>query len=242
MKTAAVIPARFASTRFPAKMLAPIKGKPLILHVVDKVKKCKKIDIIAVAADDERIVDCVKGICPVFMTSPYHRSGTDRIAEVAESFLKDVDIFINVQGDEPAIDPMLVDALAEELIADHSLNAVTAYCPFSSRDLAINPNNVKVVFDKNNYALYFSRSLIPYDRDGVDGLLWYKHIGVYGYRREFLLDFVKMPPSLLEQTEKLEQLRILDNGYKMKVIRSAHDSIGVDEPEDIKKVEAVLGE
>lgn len=240
MKTAIVIPARLGSSRFYGKILANINGRPLILHVLDRVKKCKNVDIIAVATDDEKIVNALKNEnVNVFMTDINCKSGTDRIAQVAEKFLQDVDIFINVQGDEPLVSPFLVDRLISELKTDENLNFITAAYPFADEQSAKNPNNVKVVFDKNFYALLFSRSLIPYNRANID-ITYFKHLGIYGYKRNFLINFANSAPSKLEQAESLEQLRALENGYKVKIVISDADSIGVDEPSDIEKVEKIL--
>lgn len=241
MKTAIVIPARYGSMRFPGKALAQIKGKSLIVRVAQRASLAANIDLIAVATDDERIFKTVKAAgFEAFMT-PECKSGTDRIAFIARNFLKDFDIFINVQGDEPLISPTLIDRLAAELKNDKALNFITSAYPFSDPDQAKDPNNVKVVFDKNGSALLFSRALIPYNRnDSVSDIVYHKHIGIYGYRRDFLIKFAAQEPSRLEQTESLEQLRALENGQRIKVIMADEDSIGVDEPQDIEKVEALL--
>jgi 3-deoxy-manno-octulosonate cytidylyltransferase (CMP-KDO synthetase) len=198
----------------------------------------KNIDFVAVATDDERIETAVKSIGGnVFMT-PDCQSGTDRIAFVAKNFLTDFDVFINVQGDEPLINPKLIDNLATELNAP-DLDFVTAAYPFKNAADSKDPNNVKVVFDKNRNALLFSRADIPYNRSG--GILQkFKHIGIYGYKRDFLLNFVNYKPSPLEQAESLEQLRALDNGHKIKIVIASEDSVSVDVAEDILKVEALL--
>lgn len=240
MKAAVIIPSRFGSSRFPGKPLAQIKGKTLIERVLDRVKLSKNVDFIAVATDDERIEEAVKSYkCNVFMTPQSCKSGTDRIAWTAENFLKDYDIFLNIQGDEPLINPDLIDKLAQELRNNKELEFITAAYPFENMEDAKDPNKVKVVFDKNRYALLFSRSLIPYNRDN-ENVIYYKHIGIYGYRRDFLIDFSKSAPSKLEKTESLEQLRALENGHKIKVVIADEDSIGVDTPEDIKRVEKLL--
>jgi 3-deoxy-manno-octulosonate cytidylyltransferase (CMP-KDO synthetase) len=199
----------------------------------------KNIDFVAVATDDERIETAVKSIGGnVFMT-PDCQSGTDRIAFVAKKFLTDFDVFINVQGDEPLINPKLIDNLASELKNTTDLDFVTAAYPFKNTDDSKDPNNVKVVFDKNRNALLFSRADIPYNRSG-GALQKFKHIGIYGYKRDFLLSFVNYAPSPLEQAESLEQLRALDNGHKIKIVIAGEDSVSVDVVEDILKVEALL--
>lgn len=240
MKTAVIIPSRYGSSRFPGKPLALIKGKPLIQHVLERVSKCKNVDFFAVATDDERIYDAVKALGHnVFMTPKTCKSGTDRVAYVAEKYLKAYKIFINVQGDEPLIDPALIDALSEELKKNKEIEFVTAAFPLKKEEDIKNPNIVKVIFDKDGYALYFSRSLIPYNRDNKK-VKYYKHMGIYGYKRDFLIEFAKSKTSILEKAECLEQLRALENGNKVKVIISGKDSAGVDTPEDALKIERLL--
>jgi 3-deoxy-manno-octulosonate cytidylyltransferase (CMP-KDO synthetase) len=173
------------------------------------------------------------------MTSKTCKSGTDRIAFTASKILKSYEIFINVQGDEPLIDPKLIDALASSLKKEKTLEYITAAFPVTEEEVIKNPNVVKVIFDKNGYALYFSRFAIPYNRDNAK-IKYYKHMGIYGYKRKFLLEFSKSKMSVLEKAESLEQLRVLENGKKIKVIIAKHDSVGVDMPEDILKVEKYL--
>ena len=241
MKTAVIIPSRYASTRFPGKPLALIKGKPLIQHVVERARKCKNIDFIAVAADDKRIFDAVKSLgYNVFMTPESCKSGTDRIAFTAKKYLKNYGIFINVQGDEPLIDPYLIDALAFELKKNKKLEYITAAFPIKKEEDIKNPNIVKVVFDKDGYALYFSRSVIPYNRDNVKNVKYFRHMGIYGYKKDFLIKFAKSKPTMLEKAECLEQLRALETGKKIKIIVSGRDSVGVDTPEDALKAGRLL--
>jgi 3-deoxy-D-manno-octulosonate cytidylyltransferase len=241
MKTAVIIPSRYASTRFPGKPLVLIKGKPLIQHVIEKTKKCKKIDFIAVATDDKRIFNAVKALgYNVFMTPEKCKSGTDRIAFVSEKYLKQYGIFINVQGDEPLIDPVLIDNLASDLKKNKKIEYITAAFPIKKEEEINNPNIVKVNFDKDGYALYFSRHAIPYNRDKSKGIKYFKHMGIYGYKRDFLINFSKSKPSMLEKAESLEQLRALESGKKIKIIISGKDSVGVDTPEDALKVERFL--
>ncbi|MDR1662967.1 MAG: 3-deoxy-manno-octulosonate cytidylyltransferase [Endomicrobium sp.] len=241
MNTAVIIPSRYGSSRFPGKPLVVIKGKPLIEHTVEQVKKCKNVDYIAVSTDDKRIYDFVKKSLKidVFMTSKAFKSGTDRIAFVASKFLKKFGIFINVQCDEPLIDPTLIDKIINSLKKDSTVEYITAAFPIKDIDSINNPNVVKVVFDKNMYALYFSRFAIPFNRDGLK-IKYYKHIGIYGYKRKFLLDFSKTKNAFLERIESLEQLRALENGKKVKIVVSKKDSVGVDIPKDIAKIEKYL--
>lgn len=238
----AVIPARYASTRFPGKPLHPIAGKPLIQHVWDQCQACKCIDRVVVATDDFRIADA----CHVFgadvrMTSPVHPSGTDRMAEVATAF-PSADILINVQGDEPLISPQLIDSLATKLSSDPGLDMITAATPISDARLLDDPNIVKVTVTTTGRALYFSRSRIPHPRqaDAPAGGLWHK--GIYGYRREFLMQFVAWPPSSLEIIEGLEQLRALENAASIHVVLTQEDSPGVDTLQQAEGVEARIYE
>jgi 3-deoxy-manno-octulosonate cytidylyltransferase (CMP-KDO synthetase) len=246
MTAAAIIPARWASTRFPGKSLFPILGKPLIQHVWEHCLKAKRLSQIIIATDDMRIAEAAFDFgAEVSLTSPKHPSGTDRIAEVAAR-LRGFGHIINVQGDEPALDPRLIDRLVQALQLDPKLKMVTAASPFEIASDALNPNNVKVVTALDGKALYFSRSLIPFDRDNSQlstpnsQPLW--HIGVYGYRRDFLMQFVRWRPTPLERTEKLEQLRALEHGATIHVVRTRHHSLGVDTPEDVPRAEAALAD
>lgn len=237
MKNICVIPARYSSTRLPGKPLKDICGKPMICRVYERAKKSKLADEIIVATDDERILQAVeKNSGRAMMTSKNHKTGTDRLAEVAEKF-PDAEIIVNVQGDEPLIEPSLIDKLIEQF-ADKNLQMATVATEITEVEEMNNPNNVKVVLDKNNNALYFSRSLIPYPRNKNISKV-YKHIGIYAYRKNFLLDYAKMNPTDLEQTESLEQLRALENGYKIRVIISDCKFIGVDTEEDLKLVNEI---
>ena len=234
MKTICVIPARYASTRLPGKPLKDICGKPMICRVYDRAKLAKKVSEVIVATDDERIFQAVeKNFGRAMMTRADHKTGTDRLAEVAEKF-SDADVIVNVQGDEPLIEASLIDELIEQF-ADENLQMATVATELTDEEEMKNPNNVKVIFDKNHDALYFSRSLIPFPRNAGKSKV-YKHIGIYAYRRKFLLDYAKMESTPLEQTESLEQLRALENGYKIRVIESDCKFIGVDTEEDLKLV------
>jgi 3-deoxy-manno-octulosonate cytidylyltransferase (CMP-KDO synthetase) len=240
MKTAVIIPSRYDSVRFPGKPLALIKGKPLIERVLERVSRCRHVDFIAVATDDERIADAVKKTgYSVFMTPKACKSGTDRVAFTAKNFLSGYKIFINVQGDEPLTEPALVDWIAIELKNDKKLECVTAAYPIKKEEDVKNPNIVKVVCDKEGYALYFSRSLIPYNRDN-SRVKYYKHLGIYGYKRDFLIEFSESSKAILEKAENLEQLRALENGKKIKVVKAGKDSVGVDVPSDILKIEELI--
>ncbi len=246
-RAAVIIPARWASTRFPGKPLHFILGKPLIQHVWERCLKAKTISQIIVATDDMRIAEAAFEFgAEVALTSPEHPSGTDRLAEVA-ACLRGVKHIINVQGDEPAVDPRLIDRLVRTLQKDPKLEMITAACPFENEIDFHNPNNVKVVTAPDGRALYFSRSPIPFARDGqVIGhwsslnrhSLW--HLGIYGYRRDFLRRFVRWKPTPLEQTEKLEQLRALEHGSNIQVLLTKNHSVGVDVPEDIHRAIAAL--
>lgn len=241
MKTAVIIPARYASTRFPGKPLFLIKGKPLILHVVSKVAKCKGVDSVFVATDDKRIFDVVKEAgFNVYMTPANLKSGTDRVAFVADRYLKNFDVFINVQGDEPLIDKKLVEKIAEKFKTDKTVEYLTVAYKMKNGDDIHNPNTVKVIFDNDMNAIYFSRYPIPYIRDKNIKVNHYKHIGVYGYRRNFVLEFAKTKQTVLEKAESLEQLRVLENGKKIKMMISSKDLKDVNVPEDIKNVEKLL--
>ena len=237
MKILCVIPARYASTRLPGKPLADINGKPMIQRVYERACLAKSPEQVLVAADDERVFAAIKKCGgQVMMTAKDHATGTDRLAEVAEKY-SDMDIIINVQGDEPLIEPQIIDALAAAFVEDPELNMATIKTPIEEAEKE-NPNNVKVITDRNGYALYFSRSLMPYPR--VDtGVQVYKHIGIYAYKRDFLLKYAVMDSTPLEKTESLEQLRALENGYKIKVLETNFKFVGVDTQEDLLKVNEI---
>ncbi len=241
-KTAVIIPARWGSTRFPGKALHVIAGKPLVQHVWERAARARGIDEVIVATDDLRIAEAAFAFgAEVAMTSDKHRSGTDRIAEVATR-LNGVTHLINVQGDEPMIDPALISRLAKTLAADKALPMITAADPIEDLADLANPNIVKVVLDRTGHALYFSRSPIPFQRDpaGEKPITYLRHQGIYGYSRAFLLQFVKWKPSPLERTESLEQLRALENGAKIRVIVTKKRSLGVDTPADAVHAERLL--
>ncbi len=241
MKSLCVIPARYESTRLPGKPLRLIAGKPMIVRVYERAKLAKLATGVIVATDDERIKKAVEDAGgAAVMTRKDHNTGTDRLVEVAQKFA-DIDVIINVQGDEPLIDPDLIDNLAKLFETDENLQMATVKTEIKNEEDMKNPNNVKVVTDKAGYALYFSRSLMPYPRKtGIAKV--YKHIGIYAYRRDFLLKYAKMESTPLEATESLEQLRALENGYKIKVIETDKEFVGVDTEEDLKRVNEIYGE
>ncbi len=238
-KVAVIIPARFGSTRFPGKPLHLIAGKPLLQHVWERCQRAKGVEDVIVATDDMRIAEAAFAFgAEVALTSPKHRSGTDRCAEVARR-MRGITHVVNVQGDEPMIDPSLVSKLAKTLAGEKGLEMITAANVFAEGDDVGNPNTVKVVLDRAGNALYFSRSPIPFIRD-AHVIPFYRHQGIYGYSTKFLLQFVKWKPGKLEQSEQLEQLRALENGAKIRVVITKHASIGVDTPADVAAVEPLL--
>lgn len=238
MKFACVIPARYASTRLPGKPLADIAGKPMIQRVYEQVAKAKKPALVIVATDDQRVFDKVESFGGMaFMTQPNHPTGTDRLAEVA-SHHQDVDVIINVQGDEPLIDADVIDQLADLFLEDADLQMATVASPLLEEEYD-EPSAVKVICNKQGDAMYFSRSLIPYPRHAFINPPM-KHVGIYAYRRQFLLDYAKMDPTPAEETESLEQLRALENGYAIRVIKTDKRFVGVDTPEDLERVNAIF--
>lgn len=252
----AIIPARYGSTRLPGKMLLDVAGKPLILRTLAQASKARNVSRVIVATDDQRIFDVVKeNRGEVVMTSPEHRSGSDRLAEVAET-LPVGSIIVNVQGDEPTISPRTIEAAVDALLRDENADMSTTCEPITSLPELLNGNNVKVVVGDNGYALYFSRSPIPWPREAAlryggdpnkaienePELLvnFRKHTGLYVYRREYLLRFAAMLQTKLERIEMLEQLRALENGAKIRVVDVSESSIGVDTAEDLERVRAIL--
>jgi 3-deoxy-manno-octulosonate cytidylyltransferase (CMP-KDO synthetase) len=239
MKVLCVIPARYASTRLPGKPLSMIAGKPMIQHVYERACQAQLPNEVVVATDNELVEKAVLDFGgKAVMTSPEHPSGTDRLAEVALMY-PDVDVIVNVQGDEPMIPPEVIDRLAEAFNGDADLNMATMKVVMDEEDYE-NPAAVKVVTDQQGYALYFSRSLMPYPRNKPEGFKVFKHVGIYAYRRNFLLKYAALAPTPLEKAESLEQLRALENGYKIKVLESDFQGIGVDTPEDLAAVNALF--
>lgn len=241
MKAVVIIPARYASTRLPCKLILPevksVTGRYIIEHVYQNVKQARQIHKVIVATDNRLIYDIVKGFGgDAEMTSVSHTSGTDRIAEVAGGL--DADVIVNVQGDEPELNAAMVDQVIDAMAKDRDAVMATLAHEIKNAAELTNPNVVKVVLDNYGYALYFSRSQIPYLRDSKDplnepGSRFLRHLGIYAYKRDFLLQYAKLPPSALEQAEKLEQLRALSNGYKIKVAITEHTSIGIDTRDDL---------
>lgn len=240
MRTLCVIPARYASTRLPGKPLADICGKPMICRVWERARRAEKPERVIVATDDQRIYDAVrKDGGEAMLTRADHPTGTDRLAEVAQTHAA-VDLIVNVQGDEPLIEPSVIDELIALFEADENLQMATVMTRMEDEEEQKNPNNVKVVVDKLGYALYFSRSLLPYPRAAAAPV--YKHIGIYAYRRDFLLHYARLAPTPLEKAESLEQLRALENGYGIRVLETASRFIGVDTPEDLALVNRLYRE
>ena len=240
--TLGIIPARWASTRFPGKPLHLIAGKPLVQHVWERCKECSKLDAIVIATDDSRILEAAKAFgAEAVMTSADHPTGTDRIAEAAAAF-PEASYLINIQGDEPLIDPTLIDELAEALHSDDGVSMATAANPLPLDDDALinDPNVVKVVLAHNGDALYFSRSPLPYRRSESPALQLYRHKGIYAYRRDFLEQFITWEPSPLELAESLEQLRALENNARIKVLITDDESPGVDTLEQAQHIENLL--
>lgn len=238
MKFAAIIPARYSSERFPGKPLALLQGKPVIWHVYMNVRKSNLFDQVIVATDDKRIADAVQafgGICK--MTSPHHLSGSDRVAEAAIDL--DCDVIFNVQGDEPMIETAVLAKL-KDLFKEPEVQVASLMTPITDTEELNNANLVKVVTDYKMNALYFSRSPIPYNRDGKSDVKYFRHIGVYAYCRQTLLDFVKLEPGKLEQAEKLEQLRFLEHGIPIRMAITSYHGIGIDTPEDLAAAEKLL--
>ena len=236
MKTIGVIPARYGSTRLEGKPLKDICGKPMIQLVYEAAQQARLLDQVYVATDDERIVKAVEQFGGnVRMTSLHHKTGTDRVAEVAESI--DAEIVVNIQGDEPLVNPAMIDEIIQPFVDEPELPMSTLCVPIVDEEALHDPNVVKAVFDLRGYALYFSRSLIPYPRK-MDAYQAYEHLGLYAYRKDFLNTYVALPQSRLEINESLEQLRVLEAGYRLKVVVSAYpfEGVSVDTQEDLDKV------
>lgn len=241
MKVLCVIPARYASTRLPGKPLALIAGKPMIQHVYERACRALLPEEVIVATDNELVAEAVLAFGgKAVMTSPDHPSGTDRLAEVALNY-PNVDVIVNVQGDEPMIPPEVIDKLAQAFEEDEDVQMATLKTLMPEEDYA-NPNAVKVVTDQSGNALYFSRSLLPYPRKATEDFKVYKHVGIYAYRRNFLLKYAALEPTPLEQIESLEQLRVLENGYRIKVLESKFQGIGIDTVEDLEAANKLFAE
>ncbi len=245
-KVIAIIPARYQSNRFEGKPLAFIGGKPMIQHVVERAKKVKLLSRVVVATDDKRIADVVQGFGGEFViTKPNHLTGTDRLAEAAELLdIDEHDVIVNIQGDQPLFPEEIVEQVAGPLLADPALPMSTLIYKIIRPEEIHDPNHVKTVFDCHFNALYFSRSPIPFQRNPEESEqpTYYKHLGFYAYRKGFLVTFVGLPEGEWEKFEKLEQLRALEFGYSIRVALTEHDSIEVDTPKDIERVEKILQE
>lgn len=245
MRITAFIPARYESTRFPGKPLAPIAGKPMIQHVYERACACEGIRDVYVATDDERILREVNRFGgKAVMTGPRHHSGSDRIAEAAGALnLEDDDLIVNIQGDQPLFEPSsVVDLIRPFKTMGSEIPMSTLIYRIRNREEIVDPNIVKVVTDTRGWALYFSRSAIPFYRDPGTGPIFFKHLGFYAQRLRFLKEFAGLSPGRLESAEKLEQLRALENGYRIKVVETAHDSLEIDTPNDIRKAERILAQ
>ena len=237
-----IIPSRYESTRFPGKPLADLCGKPMIQHVYERVLKAKSVTFAAVATDDERIFRAVqafggRGVMP----SPRHRSGTDRIAEAVDALeLEDDAIIVNIQGDQPLFEPVQVDEVVGPLVEDPSIPMSTLIYKIVRAEEITHPNAVKVVFDNRFFALYFSRATVPFVRDRDKRADYYKHHGIYAYRRAFLRTFTALPEGVLERLEALEQLRALEHGHRIRVVVTPHDSVEVDTPAELERVRRLI--
>jgi 3-deoxy-manno-octulosonate cytidylyltransferase (CMP-KDO synthetase) len=237
-----IIPSRYESSRFPGKPLADLCGKPMIQHVYERVARAKAVPYVAVATDDERIFAAVKKFGGnAIMTATTHHSGTDRIAEAVQSLqLSAAAIVVNIQGDQPIFEPVQVDEVISPLVDDQSINMSTLIYKIILEEEITHPHAVKVVLDQQNFALYFSRATIPYVRSRTMKADYYKHHGIYAYRRDFLDTFTKLPEGKLEKLEALEQLRALEYGYKIKVVITPYDSVEVDNEQELERVRQIL--
>jgi 3-deoxy-manno-octulosonate cytidylyltransferase (CMP-KDO synthetase) len=238
MKVWGVIPARYGSSRLPGKILSEIAGKPMIQWVYERARQSLALDRLVVATDDERIFACVQGFGgEALHTSPVHPSGTDRVAEAAQKLkVKDEDLVVNIQGDQPLFEPAMVDEVVAPFRQDPTLLMGALVYPIRNAEELANPSVVKVVMDKKGIALYFSRSPVPYAIAADGRVRYFKHIGPYAYRKRFLIQFTRMERGELEKAESLEQLRALENGYRIRVVETRYDSQEVDTPEDLEKV------
>jgi 3-deoxy-manno-octulosonate cytidylyltransferase (CMP-KDO synthetase) len=242
-KVVVVIPARYGSTRLPGKPLVSLAGQPMIQRVYERAKSAKSVHVVIVATDDDRIVEAVRAFGgQARMTRPDHRTGTERVAEVAAHV--EGDVFVNVQGDEPLLDPAAVDTAVEALLEDEHTAVSTVATPIKTTADIMDPNVVKVVLDFDDNALYFSRAPIPWVRDTKSGIQvrHRKHLGLYVFRRDALLEYPTLPQGELEKIEQLEQLRWMENGTKIRVAEVEHDAVSVDVPEDVARVEKLLQE
>ncbi|MCX5833325.1 MAG: 3-deoxy-manno-octulosonate cytidylyltransferase [Deltaproteobacteria bacterium] len=241
MRVICIIPARYSSSRFEGKPLADICGKPMIQRVYERVLKSGIVSDVVVATDDERIFHAVRRFGgKAVMTSAAHQSGTDRIAEAVSTLsADDRDIIVNIQGDQPLFEPSQIDEVVKPLLDDPSVDFSTLIYRIGREEEISDPNAVKVVFDRDHFALYFSRSPIPYCRDAGGSPVYYKHHGIYAYRKSFLMTFTKLEEGYLERLEALEQLRAMEHGHRIKVVETLQDSVEVDTPQDLERVRKV---
>ena len=240
METIGVIPARYGSTRFEGKVLKDLCGKPVIQHVYERAKKARLLDDLIVAADDDRIIKAVEKFGgKAAFTSKSHSTGTDRLTEVVNDI--DVKIVVNIQGDEPLINPMVIDDLVRAMQDDETISMATVVKRSFSLEEFRSPDVVKAILNEHNFALYFSRAPIPtLLNPSLNEHFFYKHIGIYAFNKDFLFQFKKLPPSYLEKNERLEQLRALEHGYKIKAIETVFETVGVDTPQDLELARAIL--
>jgi 3-deoxy-manno-octulosonate cytidylyltransferase (CMP-KDO synthetase) len=239
MKIVAVIPARYGSTRFRGKPLARIFGKPMIQWVYEAAKRSDCLDCVLIATDHDEILRAGKAFgAEVFMTSANHATGTDRVAEVSKTL--EAEIIINLQGDEPLLSPEVITQAVTPLLEDPSILLGTLKTRIADSADLTNPNIVKVVTDASDFALYFSRAAIPFIREKEAAIPVFRHIGLYVFRKDFLLTFTQLPPSVLEKAENLEQLRALEHGYRIKIPTTSYQPVGIDTPEDIARVENIM--
>jgi 3-deoxy-manno-octulosonate cytidylyltransferase (CMP-KDO synthetase) len=241
LKVLVVIPARYASVRFPGKPLTPIAGQPMIQRVVERARQAQLVSKVVVATDDDRIKTAVEAFGgEAILTRSDHRNGTDRVAEVAAHI--EAEIYVNVQGDEPLIDPGTIDAVVEAMQGDEAMQIATPAIAIHHQNDIMDPNVVKVVRDFDGNGLYFSRAPIPWVRERDDSVVvqHWKHLGLYGFRRSVLIEYPTLPPGELEKIEQLEQLRWLENGFRIGVVETEHDAVSVDIPSDVERVEKLI--
>lgn len=243
MEAVGIIPARYGSIRFKGKLLADFCGKPVIQYTWENAKKSKFIEDLIIATDDKRIYNVAKGFgAKVVYTSKGHKSGSDRLTEVTASI--DTKVVVNIQADEPLIHPSMIDDVVGPILKDSNIDVTTLCHKIKNKEELLDPNVVKVVVDRKGFALYFSRAPIPYDQQTMDNgrkpMSCYKHIGLYAYTKDFLFTFKSLPQSTLEKIEKLEQLRIIENGYKIKVIETKYETVGIDTPADLLKATELI--
>lgn len=240
MNVIGVVPVRLSSKRFPGKALAILQGKPLIQHVYERALKSPILEELVIATDDKKIYDTAIGFgAPVVITPREYHSGTDRVAHAVSSL--DCEVVVNIQGDQPFLNPLIIDEVVGRLLSDPENLVTTPICPLVDPKDISNPNIVKVVVDRKGFALYFSRSPIPYLKNKAEDVQFYKHIGIYAYRKDFLDKFAKLTPGPLEISEGLEQLRVLENSYKVMAVQTIYDSPSVDSEEDLRLLEGAMG-